>query len=136
MPIRMKRKSYGPLTIASNQENRFIITTQNGHSHAAGFGDSDEFSAPSDLIMSALGSCLAISLEMAAAQQKVRLGAMNITVDGEKASTLPNRFDSFNVQITLPDFQDREAAKSLIKAAKEMCTVSNTLNAEVHLTLT
>ncbi|AEV39488.1 protein containing Peroxiredoxin, OsmC-like protein domain [Pseudovibrio sp. FO-BEG1] len=135
MPIRMKPKSYGPLTVASHEYGQFWVTNEFGHQYSAGLGDSDEFSAPSDLIMSALGSCMAISLEMVAKQQKVALGNVYITVNAEKASTLPHRFGSFHLEFALPEFEDREKAEAMLKAAKEICTVSNTLNAEISFSL-
>ncbi|GHB49180.1 hypothetical protein GCM10007094_42990 [Pseudovibrio japonicus] len=135
MTIKLKPKSYGPLKVASLEPAQFSVSNQFGHEYAAGDGDSAEFSAPSDLIMSALASCMAISLEMAARHRKVTLGRVNITVNADRASSLPIRFDSFHLEIALPDYKDREQAEALIKAAKETCTVSNTLNAEIHLKL-
>lgn len=78
---------------------------------------------------------MAISLEMVAKQQKVALGNVYITVNAEKASTLPHRFGSFHLEFALPEFEDHEKAEAMLKAAKEICTVSNTLNAEISFSL-
>ncbi|KZL05089.1 OsmC-like protein [Pseudovibrio axinellae] len=132
----MKPKTYGPLSVTSQEAPQSLqVSNQFGHQYAAGYGESEEFSAPSDLIMSALGSCMAVSLQFVAKQKKLLLGPINITVKAEKAPTFPHRFGSFSLEVSLPDIEDRTKAEALIKAAKEICTVSNTLNAEIHVKL-
>ncbi len=135
MAIRLKPKSFGPLTLEQAREGRFVYTSNGGHQVAAGLGDHKEHSAPSDLILGALGSCLGLSFQVAAQQMKIDAGRVSLEVRAEKATDLPSRFGSFAVKLALPDVSDQDVAQKLVKAAKEMCTVSNTLNAEVTIEL-
>ncbi|OKL42316.1 OsmC family protein [Pseudovibrio exalbescens] len=135
MAIKIKPKSFGPLTLTANGDGTFTTTTDAGHVSLSGAPASPDVSAPYDLIMAALGSCVGISLEMAAAQKKLTLGKVDMTVTAAKAEDLPSRFGRFNVAVGLEGIEDDDVAQSLLKLAKEMCTVSNTLNAEITLTL-
>ena len=66
MDIKLKPKHFGPLRLDTSAPGVFTYTTKAGYSAAAGDGGSTEFATPSDLIMAALASCIAISLENAA----------------------------------------------------------------------
>lgn len=135
MAIKLKHKSYGPLTLKQGEDAKFMYTTQEGHKGRAALGEHADHHAPSDLILAALGSCVGISLQMAAKQMKLDAGPIEVEVTAEKAKDLPGRFARFVVRLALPDVADKETAQTLITNAKTMCTVSNTLNAEVVMEL-
>ena len=135
MAIKLKPKHYGPLRMQSVKPGRLAYTTEAGYKAMAGAPASTELGAPSDLIMAALASCIAISLEMAAQDMKVDPGEIDVEVKGSKARDLPHRFGSFSATVYLADIEDQDLAARLLKQAKQICTVSNTLNSEVSVSL-
>ncbi len=135
MAIRLKPKFYGPLHLHRNGPASFTYTTDAGYQANSGAPASTALAPPSDLIMAALASCIGISLEMAAQEMKVDPGAIEIVINGEKARDLPHRFSRFDVTVRLDDIEDQDLALRLLDQAKQICTVSNSLNSEVALTL-
>ena len=53
----------------------------------------------------------------------------------KKAQDRPSRFDWFEGSVPRSITDDHESAERLIKGAKSICTVSNTLDADVTLRL-
>ena len=135
MAIKLKPKHYGPLRLTSVKAGTLTYTSEAGYQAMAGAPASTELAAPSDLIMAALASCIAISLEMAAQERKVDPGKIDVEVNGTKARDLPHRFGGFSVTVYLADIEDQELAARRLKQAKQICTVSNTLNSEVSVSL-
>lgn len=135
MAFRLKPKFFGPLTLRTEDSSSFSYTTKEGYSAPTGPAISSKSATPSDLIMAALASCIAISLEMAAQQMKVELGNIDIEIKAAKALDLPSRFGSFTAVVQLEKVREETLAARLLQHAKEMCTVSNTLNAEITLSL-
>ena len=135
MAIRLKPKHFGPLAMQTDNEGFFVYTSDTGYRARTGSSASPDSARPSDLIMAALASCICISLEMAAKKMNVDTGDISIDIRASKALDLPSRFGSFTAVVHLEKLEDSERAARLLKEAKEMCTVSNTLNAEVALSL-
>ncbi|MTI18060.1 OsmC family peroxiredoxin [Rhodobacteraceae bacterium RKSG542] len=135
MSIKLKPKFFGPVTMESAGEGVFSYKTETGLTGKTGAPATNEVAAPYDLIMAALASCVGVSLEMIARQKKIDLGDISIEVNAAKALDLPSRFGSFDVSVSMSAIEDKEQATQLLKQAKEMCTVSNTLNADVTLSL-
>lgn len=135
MAIKLKPKHFGPLHMKKERPDSFTYTTNSGYKARTGASASTAIAAPSDLIMAALASCIGISLEMAAQSMKVDPGEIDIVINGSKALDLPNRFGSFTATVHLEKIDDEDLAARLLKHAKQICTVSNTLNAEVSVSL-
>ena len=135
MAIKLKQKFYGPLRLDREGPGSFIYTTDAGYRANAGAPASAVLAPPSDLLMAALASCIGISLEMAADEMNVDPGSINVVVNGAKARDLPHRFASFEATVHLDDIEDQDIAVRLLSHAKQICTVSNTLNAEVSVML-
>lgn len=135
MAIKLKPKFFGPLTMQSESEGSFSYTTDAGYSTLAGAPASGELASPSDLTMAALASCICLSLEMEGKKLKIDHGKISLVIKAAKALDLPNRFGSFDVIVTLGKKVEQELAGKLLKNAKEICTVSNTLNADINITL-
>ena len=133
--MRLKPKFYGPLRLRRDGPGSFTYTTDAGYQASAGAPASTALAPPSDLLMAALASCIAISLEMAAQEMKMNLGAIEIVINGEKARDLPHRFAGFEVTVHLDEIEDKNLAIRLLNQAKQICTVSNSLMSEVALTL-
>ena len=135
MAIKLKPKFFGPLELKTERPGTFSYTTNTGHTAPTGAPASTKLATPADLIMAALASCIGLSLEMVAQQMNVEPGEIGITINAAKALDLPNRFASFDAVVHLEKVNDEKLANKLLKNAKEICTVSNTLNATVTLSL-
>ena len=48
----------------------------------------------------------------------------------------PRRFDRFTVGVSMASVTDSATAENLLRRAKELCTVSHTLNADITLAFT
>lgn len=135
MDIKLKPKHFGPLHLHTSAPGPFIYSTATGCQAITGDSASAEIVTPSDLIMAALASCIAISLEAAARRLKVDPGTIDIVINSSKALDLPNRFGSFSAVVQFEKIEDNDLAARLLKQAKEMCTVGNTLNADISVAL-
>ncbi len=133
MSIRIKSKSYGPLTVTSHADDSIISITEGGHSVGVGLTAGPDSSSPSDLLLGALGSCIYISLGMAANALKHSVSDLTVCVTAEKAQSLPHRIDRFDVQVSFDFNGTAEERDRILKDTKALCTVSNTLNANVTL---
>ncbi len=131
MAFKLKPKVYGPLIIDCGEPDLSAFTTQGGHQARLTLSPSQEGSSPSDLILAALGSCIHISLSMAAQQLSLEATPVRVVVNATKAVDLPHRIGQFDVDITLRSSCDAAAIDALIKKTKEMCTISNTLAADI-----
>lgn len=135
MAIKLKPKFFGPLQMKTETSGTFSYTTNAGHTARTGSPASAEIATPADLIMAALASCISLSLEMVAQQMKVELGEICVEINAAKALDLPSRFGSFDAVVRLEKINEQDLANKLLKQAKQICTVSNTLNADITLSL-
>ena len=131
MKIKLKPKSFGPVYVKMDQNGNLEFAETLKQTVQA----SPDISSPAISLLYSLGSCIAISLQMAAASKKVTLQPFFVKVSSAKAGDLPNRFENFKVSVDSGFIDDKELAKELLVKAKSLCTVSNTLNTKVELTL-
>lgn len=134
MKIRPKQTVtvYGPIMI-SRQAGRAGYRVENEHGFVmegtaapgeAGFN-------PAELLCSAVGTCLAITVDQMCARQGIDAGAVKVAVSVGKAPYPPNRFGRFMVSIDMDGIDDPDLRDRLIEAAQRHCTVSNTLDKSV-----
>ena len=135
MHVKIKPKTYGPLTVQSNGATTLVFETEAGHRAQAALAPAADAMSPSDLMLAALANCIAISMRMAAQQMALELGALDITATATKATDLPNRFGRFDVVVRSSATVDATRIDDLLRRTKGICTVSNTLGAEVALRL-
>lgn len=135
MQLKIKPKRYGPLTLRSDDGAKLDFETEAGHRAQGALAPSAHAMSPSDLMLAALANCIAISMRMAAQQMALELGALSVSAIVTKASDLPNRFGHFEVTVRSAVAPDPGRVDELLRRTKEICTVSNTLNAEVTLQL-
>ena len=131
MKIKLKPKSFGPVYVKIDQSGKLEF----GKTLEQAGQVSPDISSPAISLLYSLGSCIAISLQMAATSRKVTLNPFFVKVSSAKAADLPNRFENFKVSVANHIIDDKELAKELLAKAKSLCTVSNTLNTSVELTL-
>lgn len=124
--ITPKPKSYGPVRIHLDRAGELTY----GEADAAPSG------SPVDILLSALGACIARSIEIAATGARQAIGPVDVTVSGRKAADLPNRVEHYEIRVD-PGFADDPAtARDLLAKAKAACTVSNSLNGVFDIGLT
>lgn len=131
MKIKLKPKSFGPVYVKVGEDGNLKF----GETLEQAGQVSPDISSPAISLLYSLGSCIAISLQMAATSRKVTLQPFYVKVRSAKAEDLPNRFENFKVSVDSRFIDDKELAKELLAKAKSLCTVSNTFNTKVELTL-
>lgn len=135
MHVKIKPKTYGPLTVQSSDASALTFETEAGHRAAGALAPASDAMSPSDLMLAALANCIAISMRMAAEQMRLELGALHVSATATKATDLPNRFGRFDVVVRAASPVDGARVEELLKRTKDICTVSNTLGADVALRL-
>ena len=94
-------------------------------------GRGEAFS-PTDLVASALGTCMATIMGITARQKEVDLRGLKILVRKEMSADLPRRIAKLAVEITMPIVQEHFAAKSL-KAAALGCPVNHSIHPDIEV---
>ena len=135
MNIKLKPKTYGPLVVQSDPDGALFLESEAGQRTQIGLSPAIDALSPSDLILGALTGCIAISLRMAAKAMALEVGAVQVSGKAIKATDLPNRFGRFEVIVRTGFEVPPETAGELLARTKDICTVSNTLGAEIDLTL-
>ncbi|MGA1726511.1 MAG: OsmC family protein [Burkholderiaceae bacterium] len=133
MAIKLKAKTYGPLTLVSEGAGALSFRTEGGHDGVGIRAPAANGFAPSDLLLASLGSCILISARMAADDMDRDLGEVNASVYAEKALDLPHRFAKLTVEVRGKAFGtwSQQHMDELKQRTKSLCTISNTLGAEV-----
>lgn len=87
--------------------------------------------SPVDMLLASLAYCFVKSIEWAAKDHKASLHPFAVKVTGTKALDLPGRVERMDVVIIGELVDDSVVAGQMVKLAKSICTVSNTLNCAV-----
>ncbi len=135
MQVRVKPKTYGPLRVYSGVDESLLFETEAGNRVRAGQSPAADALSPSDLMLASLANCIAISMRMAAKPMALDLGTLDVTAHAVKAADLPNRFGRFEVEVSTGSAVDASKVDELLRRTKDICTVSNTLGAQVVVRL-
>ncbi|MFN0161550.1 MAG: OsmC family protein [Burkholderiales bacterium] len=135
MQVKIKAKTYGPLRVNVGADNSIWCESEAGNRVRLGPVPAADALSPSDLILASLANCIAISVRMAAGQMALELGTLDLSAIAIKATDLPNRFGRFEVGIKTGAAISADKADELLSRTKEICTISNTLGAEIALQL-
>jgi uncharacterized OsmC-like protein len=128
MGIRIKPKSFGPISVRFGSEGNLLYEGPDGE-----IGAVPPHATPVDLLLASLGACIAKSLEIVAGQHRQPLAPFSVQVAGQKATDLPNRLGSVDIRIVGRLTDDADLSSELVRQAKSICTVSNTLNCTLTL---
>ena len=93
-------------------------------------GEGRSFS-PTDLIATALGTCIATILGIQAEKHDVDLEGLEITVEKEMASD-PRRIDSLRTEVTMPAALDEQIRTRLERAARH-CPVDESIHPDIDV---
>ena len=131
MALKVKPKSFGPVFVVFDGDNSLRYA----------MSDPSELSAcppsqtPVDTLIASLGSCIVKSVQWVARQRKIALNRFTVKVVGVKAPDLPGRVERMEVTIIGNPVEDAALVPGIVTQAKSICTVSNTLNCEVTVSV-
>ncbi len=97
-------------------------------------GRAETFS-PTDLVATALGSCLLTIMGIYARPRHLRIEGARAVVEKEMTRTPPRRIAKLNVCITLPATRHEKARGGLEQAAR-LCPVAASLHPDVEVVMT
>jgi uncharacterized OsmC-like protein len=84
--------------------------------------------SPLELQASSLAACIAMSVKIAARQEGLPpLEQIVVEVVAAKAADEPSRLKNFAATVTIGDPLPPGKAEDLVRAAEDICTISNTL---------
>ncbi|WP_139976965.1 OsmC family protein [Ochrobactrum sp. CGA5] len=92
---------------------------------------------PLDLIYASVAACMALSVRAAAIKLALRdkLTDVRVEVKGEKAHEGPSRIERFDIGFHFEGDLSDDEKQRLAEMAKEICTVSNTLQGDPQFDL-
>ena len=97
-------------------------------------GKGETFS-PTDLVATALGTCMATIMGIVARDEGIALEGMSLQVGKEMSSDLPRRIVALPVAVVMPIAQDHPAAERLQQAALG-CPVNASIHSDIEVALT
>jgi putative redox protein len=94
-------------------------------------GKGEAFS-PTDLVATALGTCIATIMGIVAEREKIDLSGMRITVQKEMSADPPRRIARLSARVMFPSPLDKPHRAKLERAAQS-CPVHQTLHGNVEM---
>ncbi|YCM44845.1 OsmC family protein [Verrucomicrobiaceae bacterium 227] len=92
-------------------------------------GRGESFS-PTDLVATALGSCMATIMGIAASSRNIELEGMSITVQKHMSADLPRRIDRLDLEVFMP-LAESHPDKKVLQAAAMNCPVQHSIHPEI-----
>ena len=126
MAIKLKPKTVGP-----------IIVQWSGGKILYSFNDPDSMTStppadyPSHTLMASLGACYVVSMNRVADQSAIALPDFTIQITSTSSVDPPIRIGRMDVVIKGLWPTDKDKSEQILKQAKAMCTVGNTLHCEI-----
>lgn len=127
--MKLKPKTFGPIYVfhEGGEPMKFAIGDPQDKT------DHPPFKTPVDTMIASLGSCIVKSMVWSAGQYKAPLHDFYVTVEAVKAQDEPSRVGKISLKVVGKFVDDEALAPEIIKQAKSICTVSNSLNCEVEI---
>ncbi len=114
---------------------QFKVTTSNGFEIQA---DADNKAAPcpTEILLSALGSCSATDVVMGLQEQGVELASFNSTLSYTLTTTEPQLYESVNLHFTVKatDVSENQIASAANQAINKYCHVCLMLQPKINIT--
>ncbi len=130
MAIKVKPSSYGP-AIAQLDENGVIQFGLKGSELSA----TPALESPAVTLLYSIASCMVLSLQMVAKRKKIEIQPFRFEVTAHKGGELPAHFAHYDIVLSRSVHDDQEVAKKLLKDAKSICTISNSMAGTFELSL-
>lgn len=96
-------------------------------------GRGESFS-PTDLIATALGTCMATIMGIAARNKEISLAGMRLKIGKEMSSDLPRRIIALPVEIWMPVAED-DPAREFLKNAALSCPVNESIHPDIEVSI-
>ena len=96
-------------------------------------GKGEAFS-PTDLVATAMGTCMLTVMGIVAEKKGIDLGAATATVEKEMSADLPRRIVKLTLEITVP-LPDDHAERKLLESTAKSCPVYNSVDPEMEKVL-
>jgi|TARA_B110000977_G_scaffold34956_1_gene46739 uncharacterized OsmC-like protein len=130
MTVELKPKVFGPIFVFFNGTD----TLQYAHIDPSNASAYPPIQAPVDTFLASLGACIVMSIKWSTDQRKFFLNPFIIKVVGIKAFDIPNRIERINIEIIGKFIDNEDLIPRIMRQAKLICTVSNSLSCEVNFT--
>lgn len=130
MTFRVKPSSEGPIFVSFDEHERLRYGRVLSELSVAPVLDN-----PAETFLYSIGACMAISLQKLALRRKIEIQPFHIQITGHKGEFLPAHFTHYNIQLSKGIHSDRERAEMLLKDAKKICTISNSVSGSIELGL-
>jgi uncharacterized OsmC-like protein len=85
--------------------------------------------SPVEYLLFAIAGCLALSVKAAALARQQPFSSVEIVATGAKASRPPSRLGGLDLQVSLGTPLPYSEANLVLREAKQLCTVTNTIAA-------
>ncbi|MBR9862622.1 MAG: OsmC family protein [Rhodobacteraceae bacterium] len=131
MALKMKAKPFGPVYVIFDGSDTF----QYAYKDVANATPHPPVNSPVDTMLASLGSCIVKSVQWAADQQKVAPQPFQVKVEGLKSLDLPGRVETATITVEGAIVEDAQLAEKIVKQAKSVCTVSNSLTTTVEIVI-
>jgi uncharacterized OsmC-like protein len=131
MESKVRPKRFGPVFVRFDGAGGVTFATDaNGPGQP--YPPSDK---PVLTLMASVGHCLVESIRIVAGRDETKVDAFAISVSAERSLDAPGRLQTLSVRVHGKIVEDQALAQDLVKQAKSICTVSNTLNSEITVEL-
>lgn len=97
-------------------------------------GKGEAFS-PTDLVATALGTCMATVMGIAAERKQISLAGMKIRVGKHISEDQPRRISRLEVEIDMPIPEDH-SEKQLLQSAAHGCPVRHSIHPDIEIPVT
>ncbi len=130
MAIKMKPASYGPVIVKMNDEGVLQFATQESE-----FTSTPSLESPAMTLLYSIASCMVLSLQMVAKRQKLEIEPFTFEVICHKGEELPAHFSRYEIALSRSVHRDLAVAEKLLKDAKAICTISNSMAGSYELSI-
>jgi len=100
--------------------------------------NAEEGLTPTQLLLAALGGCMAVDVRMILEKSRVPLEALEVEVIGERAETIPKRFVRIDLVFRLrgPESEHEPRLRRAIELSRDKyCSILHTLNPDIQFDL-
>jgi uncharacterized OsmC-like protein len=125
----MKPTPYGPVFVCSAADG----SLRYGESAGAIDRAHPISGSPAETLLSAIGACMVLSIAIVAARDETALKPFFVEVRATKSEQPPSHFGQYQIRVSGELTTDRQVAEAIVKSAKSVCTISNSLNGEFAL---
>lgn len=131
MDSKTKPKTFGPVHVSFDGKGQILYAMIDPEKTSP----TPPPETPVDMMIASLGACIVKSVQWAADQRKVALNPFSVTLLGTKSLEIPARIEVIDISVSGNVVDDEALSKRILKQAKAICTVSNSLNSQVNFNI-